>query len=402
MAATILIIEADATVLRRLREILEPAGYAVRSAPDSTEGLRLLGSHPPAMILLDVAIAPGDGYQVVARLRQEEGRSAHVPVIMLTAERDVEQKIRALRAGADDYLVKPTDPSFHPAELLARTRSLLARYGPTDAAETTPLPLGQVHAYLGAKGGAGTTTLAINAAVALQHEGHSVCLVDAKLQYGDHRVFLDLGQDLRGIVDVVTAPALDAEMVRTVLAKHESGVELLLAPTSPGEAGVVRPEHMSSILGILRGLFDYVVVDVDNRLDTASLGVVETSDVAFLVLTADLSSLKNVRLILETLANSGSDHGQMKLVLNRSTAFTGINTKAAEGALGRPIDHRIVNDYRTAIGALNSGAPFQLSRADSALGRSVAEFARAVAGVRLEPAAPAQERGAQRAAFFRR
>ena len=82
---------------------------------------------------------------------------------MLTAEAEVEQKIRGLRAGADDYLVKP----FHPAELLARIKSLLARFAPKDL-WSGGRPSGSVLAFYGAKGGVGTTTIAINAAIALQ------------------------------------------------------------------------------------------------------------------------------------------------------------------------------------------------------------------------------------------
>ncbi len=65
-------------------------------------------------------------------------------------------------------------------------------------------------------------------------------------------------------------------------------------------------------------------------------------------------------------------------MLNRSNAFTGINVKNAEGALKRTIDHQVVNEYRGAISALNSGAPFMFTKADSPLGASLLHFARAV------------------------
>jgi len=65
-------------------------------------------------------------------------------------------------------------------------------------------------------------------------------------------------------------------------------------------------------------------------------------------------------------------------VLNRSNAFTGINVKNAEGALKRTIDHQVVNEYRGAISALNSGSPFMFSKADSPLGNSLLQFTRAV------------------------
>ena len=69
---------------------------------------------------------------------------------------------------------------------------------------------------------------------------------------------------------------------------------------------------------------------------------------------------------------------KVQLVLNRSNAFTGINVKNAEGALRRTIDHQIVNEYRGAISALNSGAPFMFMKADSALGGSLLHFARSL------------------------
>src|SRR5512144_2551572 len=203
-----------------------------------------------------------DGYQVATKIRTEEGTTGHVPIIMLTAEREVEQKVRGLRAGADDYLIKP----FHPAELLARIKSLLARFAPRDALLARP-PLGRILAFYGAKGGVGTTTIAINAAIALHRElGRKVVLVDGNLQFGDHRVFLDLGLDRKSIIDVVSAPSIDADLLKTVLVRHDTGVDLLLAPPSPENAELVTVEHMTVILELLRSMYDYVIVDIDKRL----------------------------------------------------------------------------------------------------------------------------------------
>ena len=402
MAATILVIEGDPKAQHQLRDILDGAGYRVVAASDEAEGLRLVAMEMPGLILLDVALPSTDGYQLVARIRRDESLTAHIPIIMLTAERDVEQKIKSLRAGADDYLVKPTDPTFHPAELLARTRSLLTRFVPPERHESRPT-LGRVLAFYGAKGGVGTTTIAINSAVALQKEGRSVCLVDGNLQLGDHRVFLDLGTDLKSVVDVVSAPTIDADLVRRVIAHHESGIGLLLAPPSPESADLIRPEHMTTLLGVLRGMYDYVILDMDKRLDDANLGMIEVADAVFVVINADLACLKNVRLVLQTLSHLGYDSGKFKLILNRSTAGTGISVQNAERALQRPIDHRIVDDYRAAIGSLNSGAPFQVSRADSAIARSIQEFAKAIDVRATAPAEPTQpDRPSTRPAFLRR
>jgi len=239
--------------------------------------------------------------------------------------------------------------------------------------------MGRILAFYGAKGGVGTTTIAINATIAFHRElGRKVCLVDGNLQFGDHRVFLDLGLDKKSIVDLVTAPNIDQDPVRQVMVKHDSGVDLLLAPPSPETAELVTQDHMPVILDVLRGLYDYVVIDIDKRLDDINLGVLESANTMFVVMTADLSCLKNVRLVLETIGHLGYEAGKVQLVLNRSNAFTGINVKNAEGALKRTIDHQIVNEYRGAISALNSGAPFMFTKADSLLGRSLLDFARVV------------------------
>jgi pilus assembly protein CpaE len=250
MAAKILIVDDDPNVQRLLQYTLKQEGYDVVTAADGAEGFRMWGSEGPALILLDVMLPKLDGYQVATKIRQEEGQTGHVPIIMLTAEREVEQKVRGLRAGADDYLIKP----FHPAELLARIKSLLARFAPRDALVGRP-PLGRVLAFYGAKGGVGTTTIAINAAIALHRElGRKVCLVDGNLQFGDHRVFLDLGLDKKSVVDIVSAPSIDIDLIRQVIVKHDSGVDLLLAPPSPETAELVIPEHMPVILDHLKGL----------------------------------------------------------------------------------------------------------------------------------------------------
>ncbi len=374
MAAKILVVDDDANVQRLLTYTLKQEGYEVMVAPDGSEGLRLWAAENPAIILLDVTLPKLDGYQVAARIRAEEGDESHVPIIILTAEREVEQKVRALRAGADDYLIKP----FHPAELLARIKGLLSRFAPRDALVGRP-PLGRIHAYYGAKGGVGTTTIAINTAIALHRElGRRVALVDGNLQFGDHRVFLDLGLDRKSVVDVVTAPHIDVDLVEQVLVKHDSGVDLLLAPPSPETAELVTQDHMPEILEQLRTLYDYVLVDIDKRLDEVNLRILDAADMVFVVMTADLSCLKNVRLVLETIGHLGYPAEKVHLVLNRSNAFTGISVKNAEGALKRRIDHQVVNEYRGAISALNSGAPFMFTKADSVLGRSLLDFARTI------------------------
>jgi pilus assembly protein CpaE len=387
MAVRILVVDADPTVQRALSNALSQAGYQPIATGDGTEALKIAHAEHPSLVLIAASLPGVDGFSIVSRLRLEDGPSTHTPVILLLGEAESEQRGKALRSGADDYLIKP----FHPAELMARMRSLLSRFAPADIAPTPTAARpaaaatakrsepARVVLFYGAKGGVGTTTLAINAAIALHKElNKQVCLIDANLQFGDHRVFLDLGMDKMSIVDLVSSTGFDLELVRQVLVKHESGIDLLLAPPSPEMAELVTSDHLPEILHLMSNDFDYIVVDVDQRLDEVNLRTMDVAQQIFVVMTADLPCLKNVRLLLETIGHLGYSDNKVKLILNRSNAFTGINVKNAESALKRKIDFQIVNEYRGAIGALNSGAPFVYTKADSALGRNVIDFVRSM------------------------
>jgi pilus assembly protein CpaE len=392
MAIRILVVDADPTVQRALGHALSQAGYEVLASGDGLEALKVARSDKPALVLIAANLPAVDGFTIVSRLRIEDGPSTHTPVILLLPENDSEARGKALRAGADDYLVKP----FHPAELMARMRSLLARYKPdetyepptaTRTARVIPAAAqapqrrapAKVVLFYGAKGGVGTTTIAINSAIALHKElGRKVLLIDANLQFGDHRVFLDLGLDRMSVVDLAQAPSIDADYIKQILVKHESGIELLLAPPSPETAELVTQEHLPNIISLVASEFDYILVDIDKRLDEVNLRIMDAATVIYVVMTADLPCLKNVRLVLETIGHLGYSDSKVRLILNRSNAFTGINVKNAESALKRRIDFQIINEYRAAIGALNSGAPFMYTKADSLLGRNILDFVKAM------------------------
>ncbi|RMG99279.1 MAG: DNA-binding response regulator [Chloroflexi bacterium] len=123
MAARILVIEDEERIRQFLQRGLSFENYRVDTAPDGPTGLELARENPPDLVLLDIML-PGemDGLEVCRRLRQV----SDVPILMLTAKETVEDRVRGLDAGADDYLVKP----FAFDELMARVRALLRRAQP--------------------------------------------------------------------------------------------------------------------------------------------------------------------------------------------------------------------------------------------------------------------------------
>jgi pilus assembly protein CpaE len=382
MATRVLVVDDDLNIQRVLVFALKQEGYDVTVASDGAAGVEMALDARPDLILMDVAMPKLDGYAATQQIRAAEKGASRVPIIMLTSEADVEQRVRGLRAGADDDIVKP----FHPLELMARIKALLARGGPaTPKAGAEPTTLGKLCAFYPAKGGVGTTTIAINTAIALARElKRRTALIDANLQFGDLRVFLDLGLDTPSLVSAVSEPDLDLDLFRTMMVSHRSGIELLLAPPSPASADIVverqrqSPTVLGNLLGLSRRLYDYTLVDMSQAIDDFNLQLFDEADLIFVVMTADLSCLKNVPLVLETMDSLGYEKSKVQLVLNRSNAYTGINVSNAESALGRKIDYQVINEYRGAISALNSGEPFMSSRADAPLSKSVLAFARAI------------------------
>jgi DNA-binding response OmpR family regulator len=115
----ILVVDDDAHVRQSLAAILEEEGYAIVTAQDGPEALRRLYAEKPALVLLDIVMPGMDGWEVCRRIRE----LTEVPIIILTARGQVQDRVRGLDLGADDYLVKPVMLD----ELQARVRSALRR-----------------------------------------------------------------------------------------------------------------------------------------------------------------------------------------------------------------------------------------------------------------------------------
>jgi two-component system, OmpR family, response regulator MprA len=122
----VLVVEDDEAIADVLRRSLRAEGHEVRSAADGVEGLRAAEEFAPDLVILDLGLPRLDGLEVAKRLRAD----SDVPILMLTARTETEDRVEGLDSGADDYLPKP----FERAELLARSRALLRRRPPRGSA----------------------------------------------------------------------------------------------------------------------------------------------------------------------------------------------------------------------------------------------------------------------------
>ena len=130
MSRSILIVEDEAPIREMLSFVLEQAGFTVIEAEDYDVGLEKVKEPYPDLILLDWMLPGGSGVQLAKKLKQHEF-TREIPVIMLTARGEEDDKIRGLEAGADDYVTKP----FSPKELVARIKAVMRRVTPTSKEE---------------------------------------------------------------------------------------------------------------------------------------------------------------------------------------------------------------------------------------------------------------------------
>src|SRR5258708_33972354 len=125
----LLLVEDEHDIQAFLKQALADAGYQVDVAPDGKTAEALATSTAYAILIVDLGLPDGDGISLILRLRHS---GVHVPVLILSARRSVDDRVRGLEQGGDDYLTKP----FALAELLARLRNLLKRHNPSSSGAT--------------------------------------------------------------------------------------------------------------------------------------------------------------------------------------------------------------------------------------------------------------------------
>lgn len=223
----------------------EPLGFQLDFAENGTGGVAKAESQKPDVIITDVMMPDINGYEVTRMLRRE-AQFAATPILILTAQSGLQDKLRAFEAGADDYLTKP----FESAELSARVTALLRRL---DAARATLPEMsaeeGRFIAVHSLRGGTGCSTLAVNLGIGLAGIWpRSTVLLDLTMTAG--QVALMLNKTLRRTwADIARhqAAELDLEMLNSIVGDHESGLHFIVAPTFPAEAETLGAEFWAKL-----------------------------------------------------------------------------------------------------------------------------------------------------------
>jgi Flp pilus assembly CpaE family ATPase len=233
---------------------------------------------------------------------------------------------------------------------------------------------GEIITVFAPKGGAGTTTLATNLGVVLARAGHQVCVVDLDIAAGDIAISLLLNP-VRTIADAVPmAGHLDTGGAASLLTPYRPGLQMLLAPVTPGDADKVDAALVGELLGVLRRMFRYVVVDTAARLSELVLAAIDVSARLVLIATPDLPSLKNLRAIQNTLDLLSFPKAARSIVLNRSDSNLGLSQEDVLRVVRAPIAARI--PYSRAVPrSINNYEPITLWNRRNQASKAISEFA---------------------------
>lgn len=300
-------------------------------------------------------------------------------VLVVSGSTDGTLILRAMRAGAKEFLPKPVRIEDLVAAL-ERIRSLRFGRGEAKSRGST------VIAVCGATGGVGTTSLAVNLGCVLAKEpDNSVVLIDLDLSLGDADVFLDTIPDYT-LVDVAqNVTRLDFTLLKRSLTKHSSGLFLLPRPVQLEDVKLITPEDLQRVIGLLKATFTHLVVDLSKSYSPLDMVALEMANHALLVTQLDLPCLRNVVRLMMSFGEMEGLKDKIKIVVNRSGLENGqISLKKAQETIGRDIYWQLPNDYRTMVEVRNNGVPLIEQAPKAAITQSVVQLSEALAGAPKE------------------
>ncbi len=353
-------------------ELTDSIGDAVSAAGSLAAAAQMLETDPAETL---VVIGPGTAadlaLEFTAKLRL--ARPA-VGVVLVRDQVDVAVLSRALQSGVREVVRAGDHVTL--AAACRRSRELSRRLrAAAGTGEAAPIRDGKVVTVFATKGGCGKTMLATNLGVVLsRHDGHRVCVMDLDLAFGDVGIAARL-TPVRTVVDALPmAGHLDTTGAASLLTSYQPGLDMLLAPVAPGDAEKVPPSLVGELLSVLRGMFDYVVVDTPPQLSEHVLTALDASAHHVLLVTPDLPALKNLRLTLDILDVLRYPREIRTVVLNRSDSKVGLTAKDAEQAARCVIAGHVPSSRAVPI-SINEGVPITLSDPGHQVSQGITRFA---------------------------
>ena len=239
-------------------------------------------------------------------------------------------------------------------------------------------PTGQLFAFVGAKGGVGTSTLAANTATSLARASEgSTLLIDLHLVHGDAALFVGAEPRFSVLDALENAHRVDESFFSGLVEKTKVGVHLLASSTRPLHPSM-DPARTRALLEFATRKYQFTVLDVP-RTDFSGLDALDPATTILVVTSQEVSALRSAAHTAETLRQRYGPK-RVRVVVNRFDKSSIVGAADIERVMGEPVKHLIPSDYRVAVEAVNTGKPIVLDK-DGKLAKAIRAFAKDLAGI---------------------
>jgi pilus assembly protein CpaE len=377
----ILIVDDNPETRENIRKLLqfESDVDVVGAARSGVEGLELAGETQPDVILMDINMPDMDGIQATEAIRK---KIPFTQIVILSVQNDPKYMQRAMMAGARAFLSKPPTvdeliSTIHQVgKMAAEEKAKIALVQKLQSGSGgkfgAALTHGKVITVYGPKGGVGTTTIAVNLAVALQGPESKAVIVDGNLQYGDVAVFHN-EQPRNTILDLTPrANELDPEIIEEVLIVHEkSGVHILAAPPRPEMAEQVNPDQFIHVIKFLKTIYNYIVIDTETHLTETVISALDASDVIVLVVTQEIPAIKNAKSFLTLIDQFQIGRARVICIMNKNDKRISLLPERVGESLKQEIAAVIPLEEKIVVNSVNSGVPFMVDNKIQPIGKAI-------------------------------
>jgi pilus assembly protein CpaE len=351
----VLVVTADAEFEESVRSTFAAAAQielAMISGPLSANEAKVAAEDLTVIVIdLDPAQEPE-----MAALTRLMGRlNGWPPVVVITPNFDKDTARQLLLMRVADFLVKPVQP----VELVRTCARVVQAPAAPEQTEA------QIFTYLGAGGGCGVTTLAIQTALLLLNSAGSksrpaTCLVDLNFQNGNCADYLDLEPRL-DLKEIEPRPErLDRQLLEVMTAYHGSGLAVIASPNRPAEMRSFDPELVTRLLDLVSSHFNYVVIDMPRTWFSWTDSVLLGSNRLFVVTELTVPGLKHAKQLVAAISERLGDGQRPGVIINRfeQRMFgSGLRRSDVEQALGKDFIAAIPNNYALVREAIDRGVP---------------------------------------------
>jgi pilus assembly protein CpaE len=278
--------------------------------------------------------------------------SHKIAILALSASSDPDLLLRAMRAGFSEFLLKPLDSD----EFTETLQRLEQRW---TTVVSHPQNAGKILSFFGAKGGVGTTTLAVHLAMFLiRVHGKKVLLIDNHAQLGHVVLYLGMDGSNHHFYDLVqNVSRLDQDLLRGFIATHASGLEVLSSPDVYGGSWKTDADAVERTLEFLSSQYDYVLLDCEASFEDINLAVVAFSHWIYLVATPEIGAIRDLSRYVDGLIQNEQATRKLQVIINRYSSREAVTIEQIEKAVHLPIALKISNNYGELVRSINVGEP---------------------------------------------